>query len=313
MTLPRACARAMTPAPSTGASFSRHPHDRLRKPTACATRTQPLCIPTGMGTSPLPLLRFPHSTMLRRTISSIFTPIRMATADTVEQASPAPLEQASPTVTPTDRVKSRLLLLTAPCILGMVLAASSCSTTPTSTLHHSPAPTPLRTHTKAPSPSSAPLLQPQASPTQSASCTTPQLEASILDKSGAAGTIYAAVSLTNTTGEGCSISGYPKIAAISAAGADVQLQENSTAGPLSPFAIYGAFPLIADLPPHGEGAVVLAYTDSPVGNAACVQIAKLVISPPSGNGTLLVPFPATLCSTTVSVSPVKSGISFLSP
>ncbi len=144
-------------------------------------------------------------------------------------------------------------------------------------------------------------------------CTSGQLAAAVLEHSGAAGTIYAAIRLSNTSPISCTLSGFPEITGISTDGSPIALQENNSDGPQSPFAIYGTFPLVATLPPHGEGAFVLAYTDVPEGSSTCIQLMRLTVAPPSGGGTLQVSFPATLCSTVISVSPVKVGLSFLSP
>ncbi len=192
----------------------------------------------------------------------------------------------------------------------LVLAAPSCAATQHASSSRSSVPS-LRQH--AASPSILALPSASAAPPQASLCTSQELSAAVLSKNGAAGTIYAAIRLANTSSASCTISGYPELTGFTETGSPVQLQANDADGPQSPFAIYGSFPLITILPPHSDGAFVIVYTDTPDGSAGCMQLARLAVAPPSGSGTLSLPFPATLCSTTISVSPVKAGLTFLSP
>ncbi|HXW46354.1 MAG TPA: DUF4232 domain-containing protein [Streptosporangiaceae bacterium] len=153
-----------------------------------------------------------------------------------------------------------------------------------------PAAAPAKTASVAPSAgSTTPASSP--SPAGPATCLSSDLQASLGQSQGAAGTIYQLLILTNTSGSGCTLYGYPGVSFVTGQG-------GSVIG--SPAA---RNPLISDtlvtLQPGGTASALLGVVDTgalPQSKCDPGTADWLQIYPPGDTGSLFVQLSSSVCT-----------------
>jgi len=145
-----------------------------------------------------------------------------------------------------------------------------------------------------------------AAPADPAYCTNGQLAAwvDVGGGSGAAGTIYYPLELTNVSRHPCSLIGYPGVSATNASGK--QLGDAARRNPL-----YAA--RLVTVPAGGTVHVLFGYSDAEVGTSGCkpATASLLRVYPPNLKGSALTFFSLPVCTvknhTYLSVSVVRPG------
>lgn len=141
---------------------------------------------------------------------------------------------------------------------------------------------------------SAPAISPapsaQSQTTASApGCTTNKLTASLGSGSGAAGSIYYPVEFTNSSGEACTLYGYPGVSLVTSAG--TQVGAAATEDPTYPRRL-------VTLAPGNTGHAELKITDAlnyPAATCHPAAVRRLKVFPPGQTSPLYISLTATAC------------------
>jgi hypothetical protein len=152
--------------------------------------------------------------------------------------------------------------------------------------------TPSSSNAPAPSPSAA--IVASGSPAAGASsavshCGTNDLSASIGQASGAAGTTYRQLTLTNQSSAPCTMSGYPGVSLVDASGS--QIGEPADRNPTKPS-------IVVTLAGNGSAYSVIGFpnpADLPSGKCSTTTSTNLRIYPPGNTRSLLVPIAERYC------------------
>jgi hypothetical protein len=137
----------------------------------------------------------------------------------------------------------------------------------------------------------------------SATCRASELRGSVLDSSGAAGTIALSLTLRNV-GPACTLHGY------------AGLQLRTAAHPLPTRVRHGGLsflsgpPRLVRLARGGRASILVAYSDVPVGRERrCAAATRLAIRPPGRPGRLTISAAVGACNHgTLRESPVLAGL-----
>jgi hypothetical protein len=176
----------------------------------------------------------------------------------------------------------------------------------------------IRGQSSSPVPSSArPVVRPGPSPTGPPVCQSGQILVSSLGGGAGAGNVDQVFGFTNTSSTTCSLSGYPRVAALNANGLQVAIAEQQLSyvngvpqGPLKAPAV--------TMSPGQVSSALVSGDDIPVGNATVCPAGypAFLITPPGATTSVRVaavdgagpgPFPG--CSTLIRVSPIVPGAS----
>jgi len=159
------------------------------------------------------------------------------------------------------------------------------------------APTKTVTTTAAAAATSAPAAAPSAAtpastvPAGPAKCVSSQLQASLGQGQGAAGTLYQLIVLTNTSGSTCTLYGYPGVSFVTGQGGSV-IGAPAARNPLIPDT------LITLQPGAAAGALVGITDTGALPQSACQPgtAGWLQIYPPGALGSLFVQYSAQVCT-----------------
>lgn len=126
-------------------------------------------------------------------------------------------------------------------------------------------------------------------PTTTATCTVRDLEVSLGDSEGAAGTVYRALVFTNTSDHSCTIEGIPRVAFVTEQRGE---QVGAAAAPV------GATGPAVTLEPEAAATAPVGFVQ--IGNfdpEACqpTEVSGLRVSPPGREADEFVPFDTTAC------------------
>jgi Protein of unknown function (DUF4232) len=154
-----------------------------------------------------------------------------------------------------------------------------------------PAAAPTKTITVQPSSGSTPASSPSATPAGPSGCLSSDLQASLGQSQGAAGTIYQLLILTNTSGSDCTLYGYPGVSFVTGQG-------GSVIG--APAARNSLIPdTLVTLQPGGTASALLGVVDTgALPPSKCVPGTAdwLQIYPPGDTGSLFVQLSSSVCT-----------------
>jgi len=142
-------------------------------------------------------------------------------------------------------------------------------------------------------------------PAKLATCTPSQLSVAVQPGSGAAGTVYASATMTNSSSAKCSLGGYPGMQLLSASGAAIPTDVIRGGGTFL-VAQANQPATIVTLAPGQAVAFSFFYGDNPVGKeTSCPTSAKVEITPPNDYTYAVVTARITACGGgAIHVSPV---------
>jgi hypothetical protein len=118
----------------------------------------------------------------------------------------------------------------------------------------------------------------------SSRCHTSQLRVVSSRTTGAAGTVELSFRLLNTSLQRCTIYGFVGMQMVDAAGRNIPTRVVRNGGFLST----QPRPNFFTLAPGDAGTFQVQYSDVPVGSESCVQVSRLVVTPPDETATLSV-------------------------
>ena len=147
---------------------------------------------------------------------------------------------------------------------------------------------------------SAPTSSTTSVPAALAHCQAAGLSGSAEGTAGAAGTIEITVQLRNIGTAGCTIEGYPGLQLVDSNGAE--LHTSVIRGGSYRFTDLVAAPVT--LPAQASAYFNVGYSDVPSGQSACEDGAALWVTPPDDVDHVVVTQQSTVCSGTLTVSPV---------
>ncbi len=184
-------------------------------------------------------------------------------------------------------------------------AATTPATTDPSTTDASTTDASTGTTTAAPSGTPASTAAPSAVPV-TPRCHTSQLSATAGDGQGAAGTIYLTIVLSNTSGETCTLDGYPGMGLLDASRRPLPTTVVRGGGMLPP-----SRPSLVRLPPAAKASYSLTYSDVPTGGASaatqCPTASSAYVTPPDERDPLLLQTRLAPCRGELHVSPLVAG------
>jgi hypothetical protein len=190
--------------------------------------------------------------------------------------------------------------------LAMTLAlAAGCSSNPNPASSNPPRSTTTTHH----GPTSTPPTSSSTSSTSSDLCQPSQLQFSVGQSSGAAGTIEVSINLLNISSASCQLDGYPGMQLLNAAGSAIATMVIFGGGPQFPVAAANAPPTLVILAPQQTAAFSLSYNEIPSGTeTTCPTSAKAEVTPPNDTAFAVVDLMADPCSGgTIHVSPIYAG------
>jgi hypothetical protein len=174
----------------------------------------------------------------------------------------------------------------------------------------------LKSHgTTSPHSSTASVVRPDPLPTGTTVCQTGQLQVSSLGGGAGAGNVDQVFGFVNTGRAACSLTGYPKVAALDAEGQEVAVAEQQLTG-IGGIKTGASTPPVVTLKPGQTASAILSGTDIPIGNAVVCPSGYpvFIVTPPDvtqgvkvnavdGPGPGL--FPG--CSTRIRINPIVPG------
>jgi Protein of unknown function (DUF4232) len=185
-------------------------------------------------------------------------------------------------------------------VVGL-LAGCGAESTVTVTAPQSSAPA----ASSAPGASSAPTANPATTPAGAPGCATSVLTGSLGPASGAAGSSYYPIRLTNTSSSACTLYGYPGVSFVTASGG--QVGAAATEDPVYPRQL-------VTLAPGGTAHADLQVTvaqNYPAASCSPVTVHRLKVYPPGQTSALFIPLTSTGCANPsvkiLSVQTVRSG------
>lgn len=183
-------------------------------------------------------------------------------------------------------VRARMLGVAAATVVAGLLVGCGSVTTVTVTVPPSSAP-------PSPAPPGSPS-SPAAAPTPTLAgppgCATSVLSGSLGPASGAAGSSYYPIRLTNTSSAACTLYGYPGVSFVTAAGR--QVGAAATEDPVFPRRLVTLGP--GDTA-HAELQVTVAQ-NYPASTCSPVAVHRLKVYPPGQTAALFIPITATACA-----------------
>jgi hypothetical protein len=140
-----------------------------------------------------------------------------------------------------------------------------------------------------------------------ARCTFAKLSISLGESAAGLGHEGSTILFTNTGTSACSLSGYPGVAALSSAGAQVQQAQRTPNGYLGGLETGSTSPPVVDLRPGAVASALVEGTDVPEGTAAsCPTYPALLVTPPTSTQSKRLALSLPGCSP-LQVHPVVSG------
>ena len=189
---------------------------------------------------------------------------------------------------------------------SLALVCSACGGASPSAARHS--------HKKHHPPSTSTTAPPPTTTTTTTSttaglarCTSAQLSISLGQTGAGLGHEGGTILFTNTGTTACSLSGYPGVAALSSAGAQVQQAQRTPNGYLGGMETGSTTPPLVDLRPGAVASALVEGTDVPEGTAtSCPTYPALLVTPPTSTHSTRIALSLPGCSP-LQVHPVVSG------
>jgi len=192
-------------------------------------------------------------------------------------------------------------------VMGAILLAACGGGTPSGIPH----PPSTSTTTTTPTTSSSVPATTTSTTTAGASttnCTSAQLSVTAGPPEAGLGHQGGALIFSNTSASPCTLSGYPGVAGLDAAGNQVVQAQRTVAGYLGGIEVGGPLPSVVLTAGGGSASAYVEGTDNPAGTAtSCPTYAALLVTPPNALQPVRVALAIPGCSP-IQVHPVVPGL-----